>query len=202
MTYKSSGALGLVPQKHIDGTAWNGGTMDYPISSGYSTGLFNGDPVTTLADGTIGIGVAGAAILGVFNGCEYTASDGEYRFLSYWPASTTVYTGTVPIAHIIIDPTVVFTIQEAGPSATAGTPLALADRGLNANFASGTGSTATGQSGFFLNNSTEDTTATLNLKIMALDSGNPLNTTTGAYSNWLVIINNHQLKGGTGTLGV
>ena len=44
--------------------------------------------MTTLADGTIGIGVAGSAIRGVFNGCKYTDSTGDYQFRPYWPAST------------------------------------------------------------------------------------------------------------------
>jgi hypothetical protein len=72
--------------------------------------------------------------------------------------------------------------------------LALADRGLNANFLYTAGSTATGTSAVSLDNSTEAATSTLNLKILQLDPtpGNAI----GAFANWLVVINNHLYRGG------
>jgi hypothetical protein len=76
--------------------------------------------------------------------------------------------------------------------------LALADRGLNANFLYTAGSTATGQSAVSLNNATEADTATLNLKILQLDPtpGNAV----GNFANWLVVLNNHLYR--TGVTGV
>lgn len=201
MTYKTNAPLGLVPVQMLDGTPWTGGYTKYNIASGYATSIFTGDPVTYLSDGTIGIGVAGSAIVGVFQGVDYMGTDGYYRFEPYWTASTATQGAQQASARVIDNPDVLYTIQETNGSSAAGTALTLADRFLNANFVSGTGSTATGLSGFSLNNTTEDTTATLNLKIINLDPGNP-NGTVGDFANWIVLINNHILQRSTGSLGV
>ena len=66
--------------------------------------------------------------------------------------------------------------------------------------ADGTGNTATGLSGASIDNASEDTTATLNLKILDL-TPKPGNV-VGSFANWLVAWNNHEFKGGTGTAGV
>lgn len=200
MTYNNNAPLGLVPVRKLDGSAWTGAVNSYPIASGYATSIFTGDPVTVLSDGTIGIAVAGAAILGVFQGVKYVATTGAVNNSAYWPASTSALTGTTPQALIVDDPNILYTIQETNGSSAAGTPFALADINLNANFAVGTGTTATGLSTTSINNTTENTTATLNLKIIALDPtpGNAV----GNFANWLVAINNHIYKGGTGTAGV
>jgi hypothetical protein len=200
MAYGTNAPFGLKPYRYANGSAWNAQTTSYPIASGYATSMFTGDPVTTLADGTIGIGVAGSAIRGVFTGCKYTNALGQFVHSAFWPASTTLAPGTTAEALVIDDPNLVWTIQEADGAGAAGTPLVPADVGLNANFRVGTGSTATGLSGVTINNTSEATTATLNLKILGLDP-TPENR-VGAFANWLVVINNHQLQGGTGTLGV
>lgn len=201
MSFGTNAPQGLVPVRYLNGSPWNGATNQYNIASAYATSLFTGDPVTTLADGTIGIGVAGAACRGVFMGVKYIATNGTPIFSPYWPASTVAQTGTTPQALIADDPNLVFSVQETNAAQTgAGTPLALADRGLNINFVVGTGNTATGQSTTSLNNETEAVTSTLNLKILDLDPtpGNVV----GNYANWLVTWNNHQFKGGQGTTGV
>lgn len=198
MAYNTNAPFGLKPLMRADGTPYTDTIRTYPIASGYSTSIFTGDPVAALADGTIGIGVAGSTIRGVFMGVKYYDSLNVFKFSPYWPASTTVYTGTVPEAIVCDDPNVIFTIQETDGSGAAGTPLALADRNLNANFRVGTGSTATGLSGASINNATEAVTSTLNLKIIGLDPhpGNAV----GSFANWLVMINNHDYR--TGTAGV
>lgn len=171
----------------------------YPITGAYATNVGRGDPVIVLADGSIGIGVAGSAVIGVFIGCKYTDAQGNVVNSPNWVASTAIKTGTTVEAQIIDNPTAVWTIQETNGSGAAGTPLALVDRNLNANFVIGAPD-ALGNSTTSLNNTTENTTATLNCKIMDLDStpGNAV----GSFANWLVMFNNHILKGGTGTAGV
>jgi hypothetical protein len=201
MTFNSNFPLGFVPVRKLDGSAWTGQLgPTYTIASGYATSIFTGDPVAVLNDGTIGIGAAGSPIRGIFQGCKYTDTLGNFQCVPYWPGSTTVKTGTTVQALVIDDPNVVFTIQETNGSSAAGTPLALADINLNINFVSGTGNTATGLSAFSINNTTENTTPTLNCKILGLDPtpGNAV----GSFANWLVSINNHDLKGGGGTSGV
>jgi hypothetical protein len=178
----------------LDGSAWTGALNSYQIASTYATALYTGDPVTILTDGTLGVGVAGSAIVGVFAGVKYIDSTGVPKFQAYWPGNPGVLTGSTVEALVIDDPNVVFTIQETSGTGTAGTPLALADRGLNANFLYTAGTAATGQSAVSLNNASEADTSTLNLKILQLDPtpGNAV----GAFANWLVVINNHLYKGG------
>lgn len=194
MAYGTNAPNGLRPVKKLDGSAWTGQTTSYPVASGYGTSLFKGDPVTLLADGTLGIGVAGSAIIGVFFGIQYTDAAGNIVNSPYWAASSTTRGSVNATAFVVDDPNVVFTIQESDGAGAAGTPLTAADVGLNANFAVGTGSTATGNSGASLNNTTEAVTSTLNLKILGLDlyPGNAI----GAFANWLVVINNHRYRGG------
>ncbi len=200
MTYNSNAPLGLVPVRKLDGSPWSGAVNTYPIASAYNTAIGMGDPVTVLADGTIGIAVAGSAVLGVLQGVKYFDTTGDLVARPNWVASTAALTGTVPQALVIDDPNVVYTIQETNGSSAAGTPLALADVNLNANFVIGTPTAATGNSTSSINNTTENTTSTLNLKILGLDPtpGNAV----GSFANWLVCINNHIFKGGTGTAGV
>lgn len=195
MAYGTNAPQGLVPVKKLDGSAWTGATNPYQIANVYATAMFRGDPVTILAgDGTLGVGVAGATIVGVFWGTKFIDSTGRVRFENFWPGNPGVQTGSSVEALVIDDPNTVFTIQETSGTGTAGTPLALADRGLNANFLYTAGSTATGTSAVSLNNATEADTATLNLKILSLDPtpGNVI----GAFANWLVVMNNHLYKGG------
>jgi hypothetical protein len=195
MSFGTNAPNGFQPVKKLDGSAWTGATNPYQIASTYATALFRGDPVTTLADGTLGVGVAGATCMGVFWGVKYTDSTGVVKFMNYWPGNPGVLTGSTVEALVIDDPNTVFSVQETSGTGTAGTPLALADRGLNINFLYTAGSTATGTSAVSINNATEADTSTLNCKILQLDPtpGNAV----GAYANWLVTLNNHFYRGGT-----
>lgn len=205
MAYKTNGPFGFQPRYKIGGQPWTGGLVELPILDGYATSLFTGDPLIGSGsnDGTVARATAGSGVVrGVFFGCKYTNSSGELIHGAYWPASTTVLTGTTPYALVIEDPDVVWTVQEDNGSGAAGTALALAARGLNISFAfPAAGSTVTGMSGATIKNDTENTTATLACKILDLDRGHPDNQTVGSFANWLVIFNNHALKGGTGTTG-
>jgi len=196
MTYNVNAPRGLQRVYNVFGAA-NTPESVYPIASGYATALFKGDPVTLLADGTIGIGVAGSAIIGVFQGVKYTNAAGIPVNSPNWVASTATFGAVAAQALVTDDPMAVFTIQETDGSGAAGTALALADVNLNANFRVGTGVAALGLSTTSLNNATEATTATLNLKILGLDNypGNAV----GSFANWYVRINNHITSGGTGT---
>jgi hypothetical protein len=194
MAYGTNAPQGFIPVKKLDGSAWTGATNPYQITSTYATAIFRGDPVTVLADGTLGVGTAGNACVGVFWGVKYTDSTGVVKFMNYWPGNPGVLTGSVVEALVIDDPNTVFTVQETNNLGAAGTPLALADRGLNINFLYTAGSTSTGQSAVSIDNTTEAVTATLNCKILQLDPtpGNAV----GNFANWLVTINNHLYNGG------
>ena len=195
MSYGTNAPNGFQPVKKLDGSAWTGATNPYQIANAYATALFRGDPVTILAaDGTLGVGVAGATCVGVFWGVKYTDSTGVVKFMNYWPGNPGVLTGSTVEALVIDDPDTVFSIQETNNLGAAGTPLALADRGLNINFLYTAGSTSTGSSAVSINNATEADTSTLNCKILQLDPtpGNAV----GAFANWHVVLNNHFYRGG------
>ncbi len=192
MTYGTNAPNGFQPVRLLTGSAWTGATNSYPITSTYATALYKGDPVAQLNDGTIGVGVAGATIKGIFWGCKYTNSQGDVKFSPYWPANPGILTGSAVEALIIDDPNVVFSVQETDAAGAAGTPLALADVNLNINFLYTAGSASTGQSAVSLNNASENTTDTLNCKIIALDP----NATVGAFANWLVTLNNQSYRAG------
>lgn len=202
MAYGTNAPFGLRPIMHLDGSPWNGGLQNLSISSGYATTLGYGDPVTQLSDGTIGRAVSAGPLLGVFMGCQYYDTQRNLINSKYWPASTTVATGTIPVAYVVTDPTVVYTVQETNGSQAAGTALTLQDVFLNARLLITAASTTTGGgiSLVSLDNSTLSTTATWTVKVIGLDPrvGNAV----GNFANWLVVANNHVLKGGTGTVGV
>lgn len=196
--------FGLKPTRMVDGSPWNGGMSRYNIASAYATDLFVGDPVTLLNDGTIGIGVAGSPIVGVFAGVKYQTSAGAVFpgglggfGANYWPASTTLATGTVAEAMVIDNPYVLFEIQ-------TNTAAGITQTGLNLgyNFVSGAGNTSTGLSGYVLNLSSGNTTPdTLNLKALRVPQY-PDNAVGIGYNIVEVLINNHLLKGGRGTSGI
>lgn len=227
--------VGFKPVLYQNGALWTGQEGEYHVASGYNTSLFEGDPVTSLANGTIGIGVAGAAIIGVFQGVTYIDTTGQPIYQNFWLANTATQSAVDAIAKVVDDPNVLFDIQistinnQPGPA----NPVALAQTNItqNANFAVATaansfnptvapnpvsyaanpqgGNTSTGISAYFLDYNTLGNGATLNCKILRLTptAGNIPSaggTASGTlnFNNALVLINNHILKGGTGTAGV
>ena len=155
MSFGTNAPQGLQPVRKLDGSAWTSSLNSYQIVTTYASSMFTGDPVTIGSDGYLARGVAGSAIVGVFMGVKYTDSTGTVKFMPYWPGNPGVQTGSTVEALVLDDPNLVFSIQETNGSGAAGTPLALADRGLNANFLYTAGNTATGQSAVSLNNATE-----------------------------------------------
>ncbi len=144
----------------------------YPVKTGVT--LYQGDPVILDASGTVDIGTAGGALAGVA---------AEYRSSS----------STVPDIAVYDDPDCVFEIQ-------ASANLVQTDVFSNAQLATGSGDAATRRSTFKLDSSTIATTATHQLKILGYSKVGT--NAYGSYCRALVRINNHVMKGGTGTAGV
>lgn len=191
---------GLNPLKSVVGNSMVGQGNLYFIPSGNATATFVGDPVKadttgdTVAAGGKALGIqsvvqaaAGDAIIGVIVG--FAIDPTNLNTPQYRKASTGVY------AIVADDPTLVYEVQ------TSNGTLGVADVGLNASIAVGTGSTTTGASAVTLDVGTAATTATLALKIVGFTQ-RPDNDNTAANSKVLVKINNHQFNGGTGTAGV
>lgn len=189
--------FGLRPVRYLNGALWNGQVQRYLVPATDSTAMFIGDPVTLAGDAgasgsyvngiytagmpTVSIGIAGSAIVGAIVGFEVNPSalDAIHRAASI-----------ARVALVADDPNIVFHMQEAN----SGTAFTSAEVSLNANFVSGTGSTITGYSSYVVDNSTEATTATLNLRLMRLA---PIETNDyGVAAIWEVLLMAHQHRAG------
>lgn len=138
-------------------------------------------------------GTAAAAAVGVVVGIEplpFTDATSDELRNVYRAASTARY------LLVDTDPNTIFVIQEV----SGGTALTATMVGLNASVVVGSGNTTTGASGMELDNSTEGTGATLELKVLGVY--NIPDNALGEHCKWLVKINNHQRAASTGTAGV
>ena len=176
-------AFGLVPIRHMSGNAPR--ANKYTITSGLAENIFTGDLCILTADGVITPHTATETNnIGVFAGVSYTASDGSYVYSEYWPSGTTA---TEIIAYVYDDPYIVYKIQSAGTPPQASI-------GECADVVAGAGSTTTGRSGFSLNGTMANGTATC--KILALHE-TPDNS-MAQYAVLEVLINEHLLKATAG----
>jgi len=171
------------------------GTIDYNTAN-----IFFGDPVFRLsADGTIagvttGPGPGTTPIAGVFVGCKYLSiAQKRTVWSNYWPGSD-VASGNSVEGYIVNDPNAQFTAQVAGSSSTG---LVAANIGLNVQFAYGTGTTANGLSGAYIDITvTPATTSTLPFRVVGLVTNPPgvNGTNSGAYNLAVVAFNNVETK--------
>lgn len=134
----SNAPFGFKPHRHRSGGLIR--ENEYPIATGYATDIYTGDPVKLLNDGTIARAAAGDRILGIFRGVQYVDSEGNQKFGSRWPASTTA---TSIKASVMDDPNVSLLVQSGGTPAQTNV-------GNLADHVAGTGSNYTGQSGDYL----------------------------------------------------
>ena len=165
--------------RHMSGNAPR--ANKYTITSGLAENIFTGDLCVLTADGVITPHTATEVNnIGVFAGVSYTASDGEYIYSKYWPSGTVA---TDIVAYVYDDPYTVFRIQSAGTPAQT-------DVGSNADVVAGAGSTTTGQSGFDLNGTMSNGTATCKIIGLWEDPSNRF----AQYAQLDVLINEHFLK--------
>lgn len=199
MAYGINAPFGLRPLYNLGSGTLTSQTRPYQIyasadgATTYNSDIFTGDPVVFASNDTFGypgtiarynpVFIASnegslystTPLLGVFQGCEYTAPDGEVIKSPYWPAKQTVRKGTKITAHIMDDPSVVYDIQVSSPTKiwqnalfpnagfadayklTYGMNAALdiqsqewADETLDGNQNPGRGNMVTGLSGFYL----------------------------------------------------
>lgn len=179
------------------------------IASTDSTAIYSGDPVmpvVSTATGYITQAAPGTTTLaGIFLGCKYlSTSQKRIVWNSYWTGSDA--TGDVE-AYIIDDPNAQFSVM--GNSTTFNitgslTTVTSSTVGQYAQFAIGTGDTASGQSGAYLNSVA--TTATLPFIVRALIAsppGAPGADPTTAYNQVIVGFNNEWLRSnGAGPTGI
>lgn len=185
--------FGLRPVGGVNGQVYSGGAREYVIDSGNATATFVGDPVkltgsSTFLNGQAFSNVIQAATGDVIDGVIVAVCADTRDSLLYRAASTTRR------VLVVDDPNILFEIQQV----TGGTPMTANDIGFNVNFVVGSGSTVTGLSGVTLDNTTEATTNTLDLKIVGMvnradnDPGSAVGTGADA-SRFLVRINRHRM---------
>jgi len=179
------------------------------IASTNSTAIYSGDPVmpvVSTANGYITQAAPGTTTLaGIFLGCKYlSTSQKRIVWNSYWTGSDA--TGDVE-AYIVDDPNAQFSVM--GNSTTFNitgslTTVTSSKVGQYAQFAIGTGNTASGQSGAYLNSVA--TTATLPFIVRALIAsppGAPGADPTTAYNQVIVGFNNEWMRSnGAGPTGI
>lgn len=182
---------------YLEGSAPTGGQSVRKIASGNATQIFQGDPVTSLSTGYITKSTAGTTqINGIFVGCKYLSLSQQKVVLSrWWPGSDA--NGDVE-AYVIDSPNALFRVQAGGST----TGILFANVGENVNFAAGTGSTGTGLSGAYADQTTlNPATGTLPFRVVALITDPPGSNgadSLSAYNHILVAFNNQDFRVTTG----
>lgn len=183
--------LGLVPKGNMGNGSYQGKVRQYSVPAGDANAIYIGDLVklagtaqfingATFTD--IAIAASGDVFVGVVVGFLADTRDS----LLYRAASTQ------RIAIVCDDPNAIFEVQQGN----SGTALTANDIGFNVNVTVTAGSTVTGRSASVLDNTTEATTNTLDLKIIGMinradmDPGTAVGTGALA-SRFLVRINRH-----------
>jgi hypothetical protein len=184
--------IGLRPVGSLAGGVYSGLIRQFSVPAGDANAIYVGDLVklvgtsqfingSSFAD--IAIAATGDVCCGVVVGFLADTRDS----LVYRAASTQ------RIALVNIDPNALFEVAQG----SGGTALTANDVGLNVNISVVAGSTVTGLSGSVIDNTTEATTNTLDLKIVGMvnradnDPGTAVGT-GAASSRFLVRINRHQ----------
>ena len=170
----------------------NVGRTEYRIAASEAA-IYKGDPVEFDTTGSVAKADAASPLLGVFDGCFYTdPTTSKPSWSNYWPSNA----ATDAVAFVFDDPMALYEIQCDGT-------MALADLNLNADFIfTASPTTVNGQSVAEINSTTENTNATLPLKLLHLSTDPDNSDVSADNANWIVKINNHQLSGGTGTTGL
>lgn len=177
--------FGLKPVRHRNGAPYNGAARVYSVAAGNATAIYIGDLVTAAGtaqtiNGAVYQDVVQSATGDVFQGVVVGVLPDTQDSLKYRAASTQ------RLLLVADDPDLIFEIQEV----SGGTPLAANDIGLNANIVVAAGSTVTGMSGIELNNATEATTNTLDVKIQGFV--NRVDNEIGEHAKWFVALNRHR----------
>lgn len=189
---------GLSPVRSILGAPFNEQVQLYSIAPAYATALYIGDPVissgTSDSRGIAGITLAAAtgAIRGVIVGLGTSPgliANPQNLDITYRPAAAQTQTW---YALVCDDPNMIFEVQEIG----TGTPFTAAEVGLNCDLVAGAGNGYV--SGWQLDNTTEGTTNTLQVRLLGLAQRQ--DNAFGQYAKWLVKINNHEFTLGNAGL--
>lgn len=165
------------------------GFETHPIASGYATMICFGDFVKLDTNGQItkDTGTTTLTPIGVFLGCEYTDAAGRRQHSQVWPAGQVSADAK---AKVDTDPLSVFQMQADGS-------LTQAAVGANAAVVQTAGVATIGKSKNAVQASSVATTSTLPLRIVGIVQS-PENAPGDAFTDVLVMFNNHQYTTPTG----
>jgi hypothetical protein len=202
MAYPSVTApYGLVPINSVDGKPYAGATRQLPIASSYNTAIFNGDIVAIVDGGTIAkSGVtddstttAANYTYGVFVGVQYVNSQGQTVQAQYYPGSSV----TSAVAYVVDDPMAAFKVAVVHANSVV-TTVNRSIVGVNMAIDQGTGSTTTGNSGAGVLVATDNLGNAATLPVRAVSVVPETATSTTAFTEVVVKLNNPQILRATG----
>lgn len=179
--------MGLKPTTSGNGAPINGAIRQFTVPASDGTALYIGDLVKLVGTSSTVNGVVytdvtraatGDTFVGVVTGTiPATRDSAKYREAS-----------TLRVVCVQVDPECVYEAQDT----STGTPLTVADIGLNINIVVAAGSAFTGLSGTTLDNTTEATTNTLDVKILGfVNRADDDPADASASKKWLVKLNRH-----------
>jgi hypothetical protein len=175
----------------------------YFISSADANAFYVGDPVTLSGNGDTTRGIPGVTVitpgttplLGAILAIGVNPDGGPYIDPNNLTLVNAPATKTQNYYVLVADdPLIIFEVEEGTAAGAAGTPFTSAEIGLNANMVLVAPATGVKTSGALINNATEATTATLDLKILGL--ARRLDNAFGARAKWNVLINSHVFRAG------
>ena len=205
MANRNEAGFGLQMAMRVGNTNSIQGQSKYEIEAGETNAIYNGEPVTLNISQTVGgyckTAAAGTIMLGVLNGCLYTATGTlKPTWSNYYPAATTPANSEDITAYVNDDPLQEYMI---GTDATLGGTLALRKSKIGQLYATtaAAGSDVNGKSSILLSITTEAVTAKqLRLVRVAEDPENE--TQTAAYCSVIVKINLSQMMTGALVTGI
>ena len=190
MANSSSTGFGLKPIKKVGQNYDAGGLGEYPVAAS-ATAIYNQDMVAMAATGTAAVAAAATTHnLGSLNGVFYTdATTSKPTFQNYLQGSNTA---TDIVAFITDDPNQIYEVRSNNAGASAQT-----DVFMNADIELTAGNAANYVSKAELNDSTLSTN-TAQLKVLGVSKDIDNNDLASANCNFVVMINEHNLKVTTG----
>lgn len=177
---------GFRPARGVNSQTVTGGPRLYSHAAGDGTALFVGDPVKLAGTAQTINGITTPDVVRAATG---DVIDGIVVGILPTTRDTLIYGAASTAYNLLVDddPNSLFEIQDLA----TGTGLTTADVGLNCDFVVNAGSTAYGTSGVTLNNATEATTNTLDVKLIDVVNRADIDNTTTPLT-FLVRLNRHR----------
>lgn len=196
--------FGLKPVRYLSGAPYNGAVESFHVPSTNINNIFLGDPVILAGGGNTAVSqdfppatIPDIAVSTIPSAGLATLTYPQYimgSFVGRLPATreSNIYRpgGTEAVLMCTVDPNLIYQVQDNGAIAAG---LGAAVIGFNGNLIAGTGSTASGQSGYMLDAGTiQAPGVSLNLQVTIYKLANLQNNDPNSpYAIWEVVLNWH-----------